>query len=522
MRTLSSSKQPLRPLTLAQWFVSAAALAVVTGPANAADPPLAIINFLHSGPGSTVLRWTAETNAFTNLFFTVEGTTTFATNFAALSGPVPETALLAFTDTVLSSSQKAFYRVVAPPAYTALNQPGAFAAYAATNVGGLNTAGYSGAIFDGRYVYFVPFQNGGYHGRVLRYDTQGCFTNLGSWAAYDAATTGAGEAVGYTGGVFDGRYVYFSPQDNATAAHGRVLRFDTQSAFTNAASWALYDAGATGGLDTTGFQGAIFDGRFVYFVPHYNNTPPFWNGIVVRYDTHGSFTNAASWQAYDAGNTGGLPAKGYSSGVFDGRFVYFAPTFNGAPSGIALRYDSQGPFTNSASWQAYDASGTGGQGAVDYKGALFDGRYVYFLPNLTTTTAMLRYDTQGGFTNSGSWAAYSATNTSGLPTQGYDGGVFDGRYVCLVPYHDNNSVWHGLVMRYDTRGGFTNSASWQAADAGGISGLATQGYVGAVSDGRYIYFAPYYNTNDFSGNVLRFDARLPRAIPPTVTGGSNL
>jgi hypothetical protein len=59
-------------------------------------------------------------------------------------------------------------------------------------------------------------------------------------------------------------------------------------------------------------------------------------------------------------------------------------------------------------------------------------------------------------------------------------------------------------------------------DAGNTSGLTTQGYVGAISDGRYIYFAPYYNGNEISGNVLRFDARLPRGIPPTVSGGSNL
>lgn len=61
-----------------------------------------------------------------------------------------------------------------------------------------------------------------------------------------------------------------------------------------------------------------------------------------------------------------------------------------------------------------------------------------------------------------------------------------------------------------------------AFDAGNMVGLQTRGYIGAVSDGRHIYFAPYYNGNGYSGNVLRFDSRLPRAVPPTVTGGSNL
>lgn len=91
-----------------------------------------------------------------------------------------------------------------------------------------------------------------------------------------------------------------------------------------------------------------------------------------------------------------------------------------------------------------------------------------------------------------------------------------------MPYHNGSSIWHGLVLRYDAQGGFTSPASWEAIDAGNTSGLSTQGYEGAVSDGRYLYFAPYFNGNNFSGNVLRFDARLPRAVPPTVSGGSNL
>src|ERR1043166_6891130 len=83
-------------------------------------------------------------------------------------------------------------------------------------------------------------------------------------------------------------------------------------------------------------------------------------------------------------------------------------------------------------------------------------------------------------------------------------------------YHTAASAFHGRVLRYDIQGVFTNSASWTAFDAGNTAGLQTQGYVGAVSDGRYIYFAPYSSGSGFSGNVLRFDSQLPRAIPPTV------
>jgi hypothetical protein len=49
-----------------------------------------------------------------------------------------------------------------------------------------------------------------------------------------------------------------------------------------------------------------------------------------------------------------------------------------------------------------------------------------------------------------------------------------------------------------------------------------QGYVAEVSDGRCVYSAPFRNTNNFCGILLRIDSRLPSSIPPTATGGSNL
>ena len=111
--------------------------------------------------------------------------------------------------------------------------------------------------------------------------------------------------------------------------------------------------------------------------------------------------------------------------------------------------------------------------------------------------------------------ARQAGSTDGLLTHGYFGGVFDGRYICFVPYYNGN------LLRYDTQSAFSTASSWHAYDAGTTSGLNTKGYMCAVSDGRYLYFAPYNNGSAYSGTVLRFDARLPRAIPATVKGGSN-
>ena len=43
---------------------------------------------------------------------------------------------------------------------SSLAEPGAWSVYDAGNTGGMNTKGYYGAVFDGRYVYFVPYNDG--------------------------------------------------------------------------------------------------------------------------------------------------------------------------------------------------------------------------------------------------------------------------------------------------------------------------------------------------------------------------
>jgi hypothetical protein len=507
--------------------VAAIAFVVMLWPQAGADPPVPFLidEVAREANGDVTLHWTAETNGYGNLFFTVEGKDSLAAPFATLSPPIPDTGEFSFTDGTFNSSEKAFYNVAAETAYTDLDEPGAFRARAAGEVGGMSTVGYAGAIFDGRYVYFVPSKDqAGLHGHVMRLDTHGDFDAPESWMAYDAATTGEGGATGYLGGTFDGRYVYFAPQGGPV--HGKVLRHDTSGDFLSSASWSMHDAGATDGMTARGFQGAVFDGRHVYFVPHNNGVGSGWNGIVLRYDTRALFEEPASWEAWDAGSTGGQSTKGYSSAVFDGRHVYFIPNFDGARHGRVLRFDTFGEFKTKSSWTVYDAGHTDGLDTTGYKGGIFDGRYVYFVPYVPPSSGhcnVLRYDTTGDFADSSSWDAFNASRTDGLATEGYHGAAFDGRRVIFVPYQ--GASFHGRVLAYDVAGEFESTRSWSALDAAVTDGLATQGYVGAAFDGRYVYFAPYRlpgGAAPFHGNVLRFDARLPRELPPTTQGGSTL
>ena len=68
---------------------------------------------------------------------------------------------------------------------------------------------------------------------------------MGDFAAFDASWTDGLHSAGYFGAVFDGRYVYFSPEqiksggrgaDNKRTVydddqHGVVLRYDTHAPF---------------------------------------------------------------------------------------------------------------------------------------------------------------------------------------------------------------------------------------------------------------------------------------------------
>ncbi len=378
---------------------------------------------------------------------------------------------------------------------------------------GTSPDGYRGAVFDGRYIYFSPEnRNTGHHGEAMRFDTHAPFASASSWATFDAGANGVGsDPDGYSGAVFDGRYVYFVPYYNGSNRHGEVLRHDTQGAFTTVSSWTTYNPHANGvGSEGVGFYGGVFDGRYVYMVPYHNGYST--HGEVMRYDTQAPFKSTSSWVAYDAGSNGvGTDPDGYIGAVFDGRYIYFSP-HHCAPnySGEVLRYDTLASFTSTSSWSAYDPGANGvGTSPDGFCGAVYDGRYVYFVPNYRGTAPhgeVMRYDTQGTFASTSSWITYDpGSNGVGTDPDGFDGAIFDGRFVYFVPNYDGTANY-GELLRFDTQGSFTSTSSWSTFDPGsnGI-GVDPDGLYGAVMDGRYIYFPSYHNGTSYSGEVLRYD-----------------
>ena len=176
------------------------------------------------------------------------------------------------------------------------------------------------------------------------------FNAFDAFDAFDAGHTDDLSTRGYFGAVFDGRYVYFCPvrdHQDRYSVHGRVLRYDTQAPFHSAAAWAAYDAGHTDGLRTVGFYGGAFDGRYVYYMPFTRNAAPgesVFHCNWLRYDTTGVFTDPASWSAHDASFVDNMHTTAYNAGAFDGRYFYTAPwrgdRDEGAAHGRVLRYDT--------------------------------------------------------------------------------------------------------------------------------------------------------------------------------------
>jgi hypothetical protein len=426
------------------------------------------------------------------------------------------------------------WRTIGGAEYSEFDDPRAWSVFDPGDHGdiGDHAVGYRGGVFDGEYVYFIPYSSdAGKSGEVLRYAVESQFSSSNSWEAFDAGAHVNADARGYSGGVYARGHVYFAPDNGRSSVGGVVLRFNTTAGgagFTNSSFWEHYSPSGDGrGGVGDDYIGALFDGNHVYFAPSSDNASG-GSADFLRYDTGGVFTNAGSWEAHDPRGQLGIGTVRFAGGVFDGRYVYFVPSSRGSDSALQVcRYDPRGAFSSQDSWLSYPPHDHGdGEDTDRYQGGVYDGRYVYFIPQDTSTPTetswgrVLRYDTLGSFTNALAWEAYSAAEDGiGEPLKGFGGGAFDGRYIYCIPYH-NSEHQYGEILRYDTRRPFAERMSWEVFwPRGEDIGSDPEGFQGAVFDGRYLYCVPHAD-GGYGGEVLRFDARRPRRIPSTIRGGS--
>jgi hypothetical protein len=379
------------------------------------------------------------------------------------------------------------------------------ALYNATNQSGMNDIkGFVGGVFDGRYIYCSPWWKGQepqeVSGKILRYDTHLEFNDSTSWQVYDAENEdGIPDIRGLEGAVFDGKYVYFVPLHHEGIYYSKVLRYNTTLAFNDEASWEVFNAEP---LDSTGtmkgFIGAVFDGNYVYFVS--NGFAP--NGKFLRFNIREDFQDPKSWQIFDLNVVLNYDytKKGFFGGIFDGKYLYFVPFSNG---GTVLRYNTQMDFLDQSSWNSITLKKVmpGATIASTYAGAAFDGRYIYFSPINQGT--IVRYDTKGDFYSSESWHSTSVLNLDSL--NGVYGGIgptFDGRYVYFPPEYGLNGR-SGKTIIYDTEKDFFDLQSFTFFDLTQVD-KDLRGFEGSVSDGQYIYFMPM-NFESPHAKIIRYN-----------------
>lgn len=374
---------------------------------------------------------------------------------------------------------------------------------------------FFGAVSDGRYLLFVNSLTG-VGDPQLRFDSQGDFADNAAWSVFD---TGPTVGRGFRGGAFDGRYVYLTPTQPANNGAAQLTfdavagRYDTQVAFNSNLAWSAFNlTQASGSQDLTvpGFNGAAFDGRYVYFAPGQIGQltgGQVASGNAARYDTKADFSRAASWSRFDLA-TVSANAAGFAGAIFDGRYLYFAP--NSTSKALAARYDTQAEFSAAASWSTFETTSVN-QYAGGFRGGVFDGRYVYFVPASGFSlkhTVVARYDTQANFTAAASWNTFDtgAINPSAFSEWVFAGGAFDGRYVYFVPSSGTP------LMRFDTRADFGSNDAWGTVSVGRVAPTA-DGFSGAAFDGHYLYLMP-------SGlsPMVRFDAGAGGALPAANKG----
>lgn len=260
--------------------------------------------------------------------------------------------------------------------FSIFKDAGTWEAYDAGSVDGLNSKGFYGnPIFDGRFMYFCPFNNGSTSGVVLRFDTTKPFKSVSSWEAYNAGSVDSLTTRGFHGAVFDGQFIYFVPYNNG-AYNGIVLRLDTTKPFKSSGSWEAYDFGGLASGAAKSYLGAVVLGNFIYFSPYFNSTA---NSQIVRYDITKPFKSSTSWEAFNA-ITVAANCKSFGTPCTDGRFVYFPnATYN-----LILRYDSMLPFTSLASYTAFNILDLSDDEYSRHNACCVQGKYVVFAPSMYT------------------------------------------------------------------------------------------------------------------------------------------
>jgi hypothetical protein len=157
------------------------------------------------------------------------------------------------------------------------------ASYSAFDLTTINIGakGYYNLAFDGSNIYITPWSNTVRHGLFVKYNINSDFTSVTSYKIYDITNVNAG-AKGYIGAIFDGNYVYLIPYHNGTAVFGLTIRYNINKDVNISTSYETLDLASLNAGDI-GFLSACHDGQYLYFIPYSNSSGA--SGRIVRIRT---------------------------------------------------------------------------------------------------------------------------------------------------------------------------------------------------------------------------------------------
>ena len=240
---------------------------------------------------------------------------------------------------------------------------------------------YEDGIVVGDHLYFSPHldKKNERHTIPLRYDTTKHFEEITSWSGVKLGLNAS-----YIGAAYDGKKIYYAPWQDDDQEGSSILRYDTEQSFFAKSAWNLLP------IPYVGYSGAGFNGTHVVFAPCWCAAYPgdIESSKIMFLDVN---TQEVSFSTLDYGAYNGvveaddalylvadtdrngvrsdfievtnsiktfsptIAKGGYWGGTFDGQYVYFTPYDNpslGKRNGEFLRYDTAKPFEDDASWES--------------------------------------------------------------------------------------------------------------------------------------------------------------------------
>lgn len=351
--------------------------------------------------------------------------------------------------------------------------------------------GYSGVAFDGRYLYYAPLSNtmGVFHGFVIRCNTLNEFQNVDSWESFDITTLNS-QACGFVDAFFDGQFVYFIPYHN-TQHHGLVARYNTRESLDSPDAWSFFDLTQNLDPNCRGFVSGDFDCRYLYLAP-YQCSWTQYNGRMVRFDTKSAFDDTNSWKMFDS-ESKWPESRGFHGVVSTLDHTYFIPYVreNRDYHGFLVRHQKNTEFDDPNNWSNIDLTSIHPL-AKGFVGGCFDGRYLYLAPyfnGIERHGLVLRADTTRDLMDVTSWETFDMTSLH-IDNRGYFGAVVHGDFIYMLPHCKAEGIYQGRLVRYDRRMDFQSPDAWHFHDTA-QNHPRSMGYMGCATVGSNLYMAPY-------------------------------